>query len=123
MLNLLTFFVGIVVIFLLARYNKSNKLFWILLISMMSGFIGGTIAANIGNNKESNVECVSQDLTLNSSMPTAQFLLPSNTEEVVPTCETPVVHYCTTESTTLSGEQNFSPLYGDGLVPFIFDSS
>lgn len=122
MLNLLTFIVGIIVIFLLARYNKSNKLFWVLLISMMSGFVGGTIAANIGNDKKSNVECVSQNLTL-CSMPTAQFLLPGNTEEVVPICETPVVHYCTAESTTLSSEQDFSPIYGDKLVPFIFDSS
>lgn len=122
MLNLLTFIIGIVVIFLLARYNKSNKLFWVLLISMMSGFIGGTIAANLESNKKSNVECVSQGLTL-SSMPTAQFMLPSNTDEVVPACETSVVHYCTTKSTTLDEELNPTFVYNKGLVPFIFDSS
>lgn len=61
MLNLLLFFLGITCIFLIARYNGSNKLFWILLISMMSGFIGGTIAANIGNDKQVNVSTVSTD--------------------------------------------------------------
>ena len=49
MLNLLLFFLGLTCIFLIARYNGSNKLFWTLLLAMMSGFIGGTIAANIGN--------------------------------------------------------------------------
>ena len=47
MLNLLTFIIGIVGIFLIARYNKSNKLFWSLVISMMAGFVGGSIAANM----------------------------------------------------------------------------
>lgn len=61
MLNLLMFFVGIVSIFLIARYNKSNKLFWILLLAMLSGFVGGTVAANIGNNKQDNITMVSDD--------------------------------------------------------------
>lgn len=61
MLNLLMFFIGIVSIFLIARYNKSNKLFWILLLAMLSGFVGGTVAANIGNNKQDNITMVSND--------------------------------------------------------------
>ncbi len=61
MLNLLMFFVGIVLIFLIARYNKSNKLFWILLLAMLSGFVGGTVAANVGNNKQDNITMVSDD--------------------------------------------------------------
>lgn len=60
MLNLLLFFIGITFTFLIARYNKSNKLFWTLLISLMAGFAGGTIAANIGN-KEVNVTEISTD--------------------------------------------------------------
>lgn len=121
MLNLLTFVIGIVVVFLLARYNKSNKLFWLLLLSMMSGFIGGTIAANMKNDKKSNVEYVSQYMT-SCSLPTTTFVLFDNNEQVVPTVETSTVHYAV-ESTTLSEGLNFTPLYHGGLVPFIFDSS
>lgn len=56
MLNLLMFFIGITFIFLIARYNRSNKLFWILLMAMMSGFVGGTVASNIANDdKQVNV--------------------------------------------------------------------
>lgn len=61
MLNLLMFFLGITCIFLIARYNRSNKLFWTLLIAMMSGFVGGTIAANIDNDKQVNVSTVTVD--------------------------------------------------------------
>lgn len=122
MLNLLTFIIGIVVIFLLARYNKSNKLFWMLLLSMMSGFIGGTIATNMKSVKKSNVEYVSQNMTP-CNMPVAQFMLPSSNEEVVPTVETSAVHYYTAVSTTLSKKPSFTTLYHEGLVPFVFDSS
>lgn len=122
MLNLLTFIIGIIVVFLLARYNKSNKLFWLLLLSMMSGFIGGTIAANIKNDKKSNVEYVSQNMT-SCNLPTTMFgLLNSDIEQEVPTVETSAVFY-TTESTTLSKGPDFTPLYHGGLSPFIFDSS
>ena len=71
MLNLLLFFLGLTCIFLIARYNGSNKLFWILLISMMSGFIGGTVAANIGNDEQVNVSTVSTD----NGILTTDFLL------------------------------------------------
>ena len=54
MLNLLSFLVGITTILLIARYNKSNKLFWILLMSMMTGFIGGTVVSNIKNVNKIN---------------------------------------------------------------------
>lgn len=122
MLNLVTFIIGIIVIFLLARYNKSNKLFWMLLLSMLSGFVGGSIAANMKNVKKSNVEYVSQSTTP-CNMPVAQFMLSSNNEEVVPIVETSAVHYFTANSTTLSKKPSFTILYHEGLVPFIFDSS
>lgn len=64
MLNLLTFFIGIVTIFLLARYNKSNKLFWLFVISMMTGFAGGTIASRLcDGSKKDCVDSVSSDVT------------------------------------------------------------
>ena len=64
MLNLLMFFIGITFIFLIARYNKSNKLFWILLMAMMSGFIGGTIANSFTeSDKQVNVKISTYDGT------------------------------------------------------------
>ncbi len=58
---LLTFLIGIALIFCIARYNESNKLFWILLISLFAGFTGGTIAAKLVNNKKNSKE--KQELT------------------------------------------------------------
>lgn len=80
MLNLLMFFLGITCIFLIARYNGSNKLFWTLLIAMMSGFVGGTIAANIDNDKQVNVSTVTVD---NNSFMTDYTLFYNKPDEVV----------------------------------------
>lgn len=121
MLNLLTFLIGFLGIFIIARYNKSNKLFWLLVISMMSGFIGGTIASNWENSKKSNVEYVSQAMT-SCSLPTAQFMLPVSDEEIVPLETTSTVEYTVTPTIALK-QPDFIPLYHEGLVPFIFDSS
>ena len=122
MLNLLTFIIGMVGIFLIARYNKSNKLFWSLVISMMAGFVGGSIAANMKSDKKVNVESVSQNMTL-CNMPIAQFMVPTNNEEIVPSVETRTVVYNTTVEKPLRKTLNTMFLYHDGLVPFIFDSS
>ena len=40
----------IVVIFMIARMNKSNKLFWVLLVSMLAGFVGGSIAVRLAKS-------------------------------------------------------------------------
>lgn len=122
MLNLLTFIIGMVGIFLIARYNKSNKLFWSLVISMMAGFVGGSIAANMKSDKKVNVECVSQNMT-SCNMPIAQFMVPTNNEEIVPSVETHTVVYNATVEKPLRKTLNTMFLYHDGLVPFIFDSS
>lgn len=44
MLNLLPLTIGIIAIFAISRYNKSNKLFWTLLMSMLFGFVCGSIS-------------------------------------------------------------------------------
>lgn len=46
MLTILFLTIGIAVIFGLARMNKSNKLFWTLLIAMMTGYVVGTAAVH-----------------------------------------------------------------------------
>lgn len=122
MLNLFTFIIGIIVIFCLARYNKSNKLFWLLLVSMMSGFVGGTIATNMKNEKKNNVEYTQSHMTLPST-PCVQFVLPRITKEEVPTQSMSAVHNNTVETNVILKLVNFKTLYHEGLSPFIFDSS
>lgn len=81
MLNLLSFFLGIICIFLIARYNKSNKLFWILLISMLGGFVGGTIAANMDSEKKVNITTLSTSICVQPTI--CNDLLMSNEEELL----------------------------------------
>lgn len=53
---LLWFLVGIALIFAIARYNESNKLFWTLLFSFVLGFTGTTmVLRTTGNNEQGNV--------------------------------------------------------------------
>lgn len=73
MFNLLTFATGLFVIFLLARYNRSNKLFWILLTSMLGGFVGGSIYAQVTSANEKKFEITQSDPMQYSSMSTAFF--------------------------------------------------
>lgn len=78
MLSVLLFIVGIAVILLLARYNNSNKLFWTLLLAMLAGFMGGTIATNVASSNND-----SKHASLYQSMPT-QGLTPQTIEALVP---------------------------------------
>lgn len=66
---LLWFFLGIALIFGIARYNASNKLFWTLLFAFVMGFAGTKMVLNTisGNEKESNVD---QTQVISTQMPT-----------------------------------------------------
>lgn len=46
MLNLLPLAIGLGAITLLSKVNKSNKMFWVFLTSMLLGFAGGSISKN-----------------------------------------------------------------------------
>ena len=93
MLNLLTFFIGIVTIFLLARYNKSNKLFWLFIISMMTGFAGGTIASRLcDGSKKDCVDSVSSDVTNTTHDICAFFAHVGDVVEVPQESETSTVY-------------------------------
>lgn len=48
------FLVGILGIYLIARYNQSNKLFWILLFSYVGMFTAGTIFAKANSAESRN---------------------------------------------------------------------
>lgn len=62
MTTLLMIIAGLLVCFGIARFNKSNKLFWITVIALASGFIGGTVAHELairGDKKSENTIQVS----------------------------------------------------------------
>lgn len=54
---LLWFILGIALIFGIARYNESNKLFWTLLFAFVMGFAGTKMALDVhhGNEYQSNI--------------------------------------------------------------------
>lgn len=57
MTSLQTIFLLIALItgcFAVAKYNKSDNLFWILLISLFAGMAGGAIFTSFGNDDEEN---------------------------------------------------------------------
>lgn len=61
-MSLLLFLIGLFIIFCIGRYNESNKLFWILLISFISSFAITSVAikAVLGKSKKvEKVSCVS----------------------------------------------------------------
>ena len=66
---LLWFFLAVVLILAIARYNESNKLFWTLLFAFVMGFAGTKMVLNTisGNEKESNVN---QTQVISTQMPT-----------------------------------------------------
>lgn len=49
MFNLLIFSVGLLLTAALAKFNKSNKLFWTFLVSLVIGYAGGSIAGKLNS--------------------------------------------------------------------------
>lgn len=58
-MSLLLFLIGLFIIFCIGRYNESNKLFWILLISFISSFAITSVAIKAALGKGKKVEKVS----------------------------------------------------------------
>ena len=65
------FVCGILLIYAIARYNESNKLFWTLLVSFIGAFTVASIVLSSDNNEKKNV-------TANIS-PTQLYVSASNT--------------------------------------------
>ena len=65
MTTLLMFVIGLILIIGFARYNKSNRLFWILLISFLSGIASASIYNTCTNQNKSE-----NKVTLTKSTPT-----------------------------------------------------
>lgn len=59
-MTLFMFFIGILIILGIARYNESEKLFWTLFISFIGAFTATTaVSKYIDSEKQNNVEVVS----------------------------------------------------------------
>ena len=58
-MSLLLFLIGLFIIFCIGRYNESNKLFWILLISFICSFAITSVAIKAALEKGKKVEKVS----------------------------------------------------------------
>lgn len=91
---LLWFFVGILIIFAIARYNESNKLFWTLLLSYVMGFAGTKMVHDtIYGGKQSNDNHVKACSTqmMSAAFDTATYFITNNkVDNDVVTALTPV---------------------------------
>lgn len=58
-MSLLLFLIGLFIIFCIGRYNESNKLFWILLVSFISSFTITSVVVKAASEKSKKVEKVS----------------------------------------------------------------
>lgn len=63
-MTLLTFIIGMLIILGIARYNESNKLFWILFVSYVLGFAGTKMLIDAFSDKQQN------EVSLNQAYPT-----------------------------------------------------
>lgn len=71
-MTLLWFIVGLALILGIAKYNASNKLFWILLVSYLFGFVGVKLIYDaFGEKKQSTV-------SLNQAYPTQGLTMMQN---------------------------------------------
>ena len=52
MISLFLFLLGLILIWAIARWNKSVKLFIFLLIAYLGGIVGGSIIAHCSNNRK-----------------------------------------------------------------------
>lgn len=72
------FLIGIAIILCIGRYNESNKLFWMLLLSFIGSFTAASIVVSVLHNdqgKESmNQMCPMQGLTSTSSNSNIAYL-------------------------------------------------
>lgn len=59
-MTLLWCILAIVVAILVSRYNQSNKLFWILLVSFLSGIAGAAVFNKMSSEESSNKEKLTQ---------------------------------------------------------------
>ena len=59
-MDLLWFFLGILIILCIGRYNESNKLFWVLLVSFVGSFAVATVVVKSSHNSKETKQRVTQ---------------------------------------------------------------
>ncbi len=77
MVSLIFLIISVLVALGFARYNKSNKLFWILTISLLTGFTGAKMVASITGDHKSETSIVKQSVPMQPSTCSLQALQPS----------------------------------------------
>lgn len=108
---LVYFVLGIILAFVIARYNESNKLFWILLTSFMLGITGGTIW----------YKCTNKEVKKNLTMTPTQTSLPSFTRFcVLANEETETPDPIRTESVSLENSNSKKLLTSSSNINYSF---
>ena len=59
-MDLLWFFLGILIILCIGRYNESNKLFWVLLVSFVGSFAVATVVVKSSHSSKETKQRVTQ---------------------------------------------------------------
>lgn len=115
-MTLLMFILGMLLILGIARYNKSNKLFWILFVAFTSCFAGTKLVYGAFSEKEQSETSLNQayptqgltamenafvcifdnmssSTSLTTSNPVGQASTPDYVENLITLCDVPVVTY------------------------------
>ena len=100
-MTLLMFFLGILIILGIARYNESNKLFWTLFTAYTLGFAGTKLVYDSFHEKEQSQQ------SLNQAYPTQGLLAMDNAF----VCIADNISYTTTETTSNPVSQANTPGY------------
>ena len=100
-MTLLMFILGCLIIFGIARYNASNKLFWTLFVAYTLGFAGTKLIFDCFGEKEQSQQ------SLNQAYPTQALMAVDNAFA----CFIDNTSYTTTETTSKPVGQAFTPDY------------
>lgn len=115
-MDLLWFFLGILIILCIGRYNESNKLFWVLLVSFVGSFAVATVVVKSSHNSKETKQRVTQ------VCPTQA---PNNASGIIPLADAMLGSTISDELKPVSKDSNIpelslqsfnSPLINSGIV-------
>ena len=115
-MDLLWFFLGILIILCIGRYNESNKLFWVLLVSFVGSFAVATVVVKSSLSSKETKQRVTQ------VCPTQA---PNNASGIIPLADAMLGGTISDELKPVSKDSNIpelslqsfnSPLINSGIV-------
>ena len=115
-MDLLWFFLGILIILCIGRYNESNKLFWVLLVSFVGSFAVATVVVKSSHSSKKTKQRVTQ------VCPTQA---PNNASGIIPLADAMLGSTISEELKPVSKDTNIpelslqcfnSPLVNSGIV-------